>query len=161
MVKEAPLQQAAAATDRFGNPLDPIVRYARGRVLKGSEEEVRRMLHARHIVGDLVRRMGKEGVFDLSGMNRGSGITVDDVPHLSSHVPFFAHYEGKTEPLAMKHMGGDPARHGALILNRVSAANFVALTTLLEPGDAVFAFAPVGGASILPPCDPFRWLAQG
>ncbi len=147
VVKEAPLQQAPATTDRFGNPLDPIVRYARGGVLKGSDEEVQRMLHARHIVGELVRNNGKASVYDLSGMNRGSGITVEDVPHLSSHVPFFAHFEGRTEPLALKHMGGDPVRHGALILNRVSAGNFVALTTLLKPGDSVFAFAPVGGAA--------------
>ena len=148
LVREAPPPRAAQApTDRFGNALDPIVRYARGRVLKGSDDEVRRMLHARHIVGELVRSKGKESVYDLSGMNRGSGITVEDVPHLSSHVPFFARFEGKTEPLALKHMGADPARHDALILNRVSAANFVALTTLLKPGDQVFAFAPVGAAS--------------
>src|SRR5207302_1682619 len=77
--------------------------------------------------------------------NRGSGITVQDVPHLTSHVPFFAHFEGKTEPLALKHMGADPTRHAALILNRVSAANFIALTTLLERRARVFAFAPTGG----------------
>ena len=147
-IKEAPLQQATPApTDRYGNALDPIVRYARGQVLKGSDDEVQRMLHARRIVGELVRSKGKEGVYDLSGMNRGSGITAEDVPHLSSHVPFFARFEGKTEPLALKHMGADPAKHAALILNRVSAANFVALTTLLKPGEQVFAFAPVGGAA--------------
>jgi L-seryl-tRNA(Ser) seleniumtransferase len=44
-------------------------------------------------------------------------------------------------------MGGDPAQHAALILNRVSAANFIALTTLLARGDRVFALAPVGGSS--------------
>jgi L-seryl-tRNA(Ser) seleniumtransferase len=147
LATEAPFKQAAPSlTDRFGNPLDPIVRYARGQILRGSDDEVHRMLHARQIVGDIVRRKGKESVYDLSGMNRGSGITVEDVPHLSSHVPFFERFEGKTEPLALKHMGADPTKHAALILNRVSAANFVALTTLLKPGDDVFAFAPVGGA---------------
>ena len=92
-----------------------------------------------------MRAGGKESIYDLSGMNRGSGITVEDMPHLTSHVPFFARFEGKTEPLALKHMGADPARHGALILNRVSAANFIALTTVLKRGARVFAFAPAGG----------------
>ena len=133
--------------DRFGNSLDPIVRYARGSILRNSDDEVRRMQLARSMVGDIVRAKGKEAVYDLSGMNRGSGIAVEDVPHLTSHIPFFARYEGKTEPLALKHMGADPARHQALILNRVSAANFIALTTVLKPGDQVFALAPVGGAS--------------
>src|SRR5205814_6690802 len=111
------------------------------------DEEIARMLLARHIVGERVRSRGKDSVYDLSGMNRGSGITADDVPHLTSHVPFFAHFEGKTEPLALKHMGADPSRHAALILNRVSAANFISLTTLLKQGDVVFAFAPAGGVS--------------
>jgi len=134
-------------TDRFGNPLDPIVRYARGSILAGTDQEVARMLRARQMVGAIVRAKGKEGVYDLSGMNRGSGITAEDVPHLTSHVPFFERFEGKTEPVALKHMGADPAKHAALILNRVSAANFITLTTLLRKGDRVYAFAPAGGAS--------------
>jgi L-seryl-tRNA(Ser) seleniumtransferase len=134
-------------TDRFGNPVDPIVRYARGAILKSTDEEVQRMLRARHMVGERVRRLGKDSVYDLSGMNRGSGLTAADTPHLTSHVPFFERFEGKTEPLALKHMGADPARHQALILNRVSAANFIALTTILAPGDRAVGFAPAGGVT--------------
>ena len=133
--------------DRYGNPLDPIVRYARGTILRSTDEEVARMLRARQLVGERVRTKGKDSVYDLSGMNRGSGITPEDVPHLTSHVPFFERFEGRTEPYALKHMGADAAKHGALILNRVSAANFVALTTLLKPGDRVLALAPAGGVS--------------
>ena len=43
-------------------------------------------------------------------MNRGAGLTEEEVPHLTSHVPFFERFEGKTEPLALKHMGADPKR---------------------------------------------------
>ena len=140
-------ESANVETDRFGSPLDPIVRYARGSILAGTDQEVARMLLARQIVGSIVRAKGKEGIFDLSGMNRGSGITAEDVPHLTSHVPFFERFEGKTEPVALKHMGADASKHAALILNRVSAANFIALTTLLRKGERVFAFAPTGGVS--------------
>jgi L-seryl-tRNA(Ser) seleniumtransferase len=135
------------ATDRFGNPVDPIVRYARGSILKSTDEEVARMLRARHMVGERVRKYGKEGVYDLSGMNRGGGLTAEDTTHLTSHVPFFERFEGGTEPLALKHMGADPVRHRALILNRVSAANFIALTTVLGPGDRALGFAPAGGVT--------------
>lgn len=138
---------ASPAADRFGNPIDPIVRYARGTILKSTDEEVQRMLRARHMVGERVRTRGKESVYDLSGMNRGSGLGPEEVPHLTSHVPFFERFEGKTEPLALKHMGADPSRHRALILNRVSAANFIALTTILKQGDRVFGYAPSGGVT--------------
>lgn len=139
--------QAAVKTDRFGNPIDPIVNYARGPILKSTDEEVTRMIRARHLVGDRVRRLGKDAIHDLSGMNRGSGITAAEVPDLTSHVPFFARFEGHTEPLALKHMGADPKQHQALILNRVSAASFIALTTILAPGDKVYGFAPAGGVT--------------
>ena len=138
---------ATPPADRYGNPLDAIVRYARGTILKSTDEEVTRMLRARNIVGERVRTRGIDSVYDLSGMNRGSGITADDTLHLTSHVPFFERFEGRTEPYALKHMGADPAIHAALILNRVSAANFVALTTILKPGDRVLALAPLNGVS--------------
>ena len=141
------MSSSAPATDRFGNPLDPIVRYARGSILKGTDEEVARMLRARHLVAERVGKLGQDSVYDLSGMNRGSGIEAGDVPHLTSHVPFFERFEGNTEPLALKHMGADPGHHGALILNRVSAANFLALTTVLQAGDRVLALAPAGGVT--------------
>ncbi|MES2561243.1 MAG: hypothetical protein V4637_00795 [Pseudomonadota bacterium] len=130
---------------RFGDAIDPIVGYARGRILKGTDEEVQRMIKARHMVGHRVRTLGADSVYDLSGMNRGAGLTQDEVPHLTSHVPFFERFEGKTEPLALKHMGADPQRHTAIIVNRVSAANFIALTTILKPLDTVMALAPAGG----------------
>jgi L-seryl-tRNA(Ser) seleniumtransferase len=142
-----PRKHDAAATDRFGNPVDPIVRYARGAILKSTDEEVQRMLRARHMVGERVRKMGKDAVYDLSGMNRGGGVTAQDTAHLTSHVPFFERFEGGTEPLALKHMGADPGKHKALILNRVSAANFIALTTVLALGDRVYGFAPAGGVT--------------
>ena len=135
------------ATDRFGNPVDPIVRYARGAILKSTDEEVARMLRARHLVGERGGRRGAASVSDLSGMTRGSGLGTEDVAPLTSHVPFFERFEGNTEPLALKHMGADPGEHGALILNRVSAANFLALTTVLQPGDRVLALAPAGGVT--------------
>jgi L-seryl-tRNA(Ser) seleniumtransferase len=141
------MPDAATTTDRFGNPFDPIVGYARGTILKGTDEEVQRMLKARHMVGERVRTKGKDSIYDLSGMNRGAGLTEEEVPHLTSHVPFFERFEGKTEPLALKHMGADEQRYRAIIVNRVSAANFIALTTILNPGDKVFALAPAGGSS--------------
>jgi L-seryl-tRNA(Ser) seleniumtransferase len=138
-------EAANPATDRFGHSIDAIVGYARGTILKGTDEEVQRMIRARHMVGNRVRTQGKDSIYDLSGMNRGAGLTEEEVPHLTSHVPFFERFEGKTEPLALKHMGADPQRHTALIVNRVSAANFIALTTILKPGDKVLALAPAGG----------------
>ncbi len=119
--------------------------YARGRVLRGTDEEVARTLRARALVRERIEAYGVDSVYDLTGMNRGAALTAEDVKHLTSHVPFFGRFEGETEPVALRHMGADPAHHAALILTRVSAANFIALTTMLERGDRVLALAPAGG----------------
>ena len=84
-------ENARPATDRFGNPIDPIVGYARGPILASTDEEVSRMLKARRMVGERVRSHGVDGVYDLSGMNRGAGLSEAEVPLLTSHVPFFEH----------------------------------------------------------------------
>jgi L-seryl-tRNA(Ser) seleniumtransferase len=140
-------QVTHGTTDRFGNALDPIVSYARGSILRGTDEEVARMLRARQLVAERVRSRGRDTVYDLSGMNRGGGISAEDTLHLTSHVPFFERFEGRTEPLALKHMGANADEHAALILNRVSAANFIALTTLAQRGDKVYGLAPKGGVT--------------
>ena len=137
----------AATRDRFANPIDPTVGYARGTILRGTDEEVAKTLHARRLVRARVEAYGVDAVYDLTGMNRGAGLTPEDAKQLTSHVPFFAGFEGEAEPLAIRHMGGDPSDHDALILNRVSAANFIALTTLLARGDRVLALAPAGGVT--------------
>src|SRR5687768_10393102 len=131
--------------DRLGHPIDPTVGYARGAILKGTDEEVRKTLRARQLVRARIERLGRDAVYDLSGMNRGAALAAEDLANLSSHVPFFAAFEGRTEPYALRHMAADPARHDALILNRVSAANFISLTTIVSTGDRVLALAPPGG----------------
>jgi L-seryl-tRNA(Ser) seleniumtransferase len=131
--------------DRFGHPIDPAVGYARGAILKSTDEEVAKTLRARHLVRARIEAHGRDAIYDLSGMNRGAGLGPADLSSLSSHVPFFAAFEGRTEPYAIRHMGADATRHDAVILNRVSAANFIALTTIVSRGDRVLALAPPGG----------------
>jgi L-seryl-tRNA(Ser) seleniumtransferase len=135
----------APGRDRFGNPIDPGVGYARGTILRGTDEEVAKTLRARRLVRERIRTHGPDAIHDLSGMNRGAALSASDVASLTSHVPFFAEFEGRTEPHALRYMAADPAVHDAVILNRVSAANFIALTTVIGAGDRVLALAPPGG----------------
>ena len=137
----------SSAHDRLGNPIDPTVGYAYGQILTGSDEEVAKTLRARQIVRARIEAQGLESIYDLSGMNRGAALSAEDLPFLKSHVPFFAMFEGRAEPFALRHMGADPETHDAVILNRVSAANFVALTTIVGAGERVLALAPAGGTT--------------
>ena len=71
----------AAATDRFGNPIDPVVGYARGAILRGTDEEVEKLKWA--------ERWGADTVMDLS-----TGGNLDDcrtriVPESTVPIAFF------------------------------------------------------------------------
>ena len=82
------------ASDRFGNPVDPTVGYARGRILRGTDEEVAKTLWARRLVRDRIAAARPKAIFHLTGMNRGCPLEPEDLPALRSHVPFFARLEG-------------------------------------------------------------------
>lgn len=138
---------SGAGHDRLGNAIDLTVAYARGAILRDADDEVAKTLRARQLVRTRIEAQGPDAVYDLSGMNRGAALTADDLRFLSSHVPFFATFDGRTEPLALRHMAASQDTHDAVVLNRVSAANFVALTTIVEAGDRVLAFAPPGGST--------------
>ena len=54
-------------TDRFGNALDPGVGYARGALLGGSADEVRRLTQAGGVAADFVAREGIDKIAICTG----------------------------------------------------------------------------------------------
>ena len=64
----------------------------------------------------------------------------DLVLHRPVSVHVLAADDERAEPLLQAARGAVP------VINRVSAANFIALTTILKAGDKVYALAPAGGS---------------
>jgi L-seryl-tRNA(Ser) seleniumtransferase len=132
--------------DRFGNPIDPSVGYARGTILSGPETEVEKLRFGRQLVRQRLETCGPAGLFDLTGLPRAWPLRPEDLPKLESQLSFYAHFEGKAEPLALAYVRADPARHDALLVNRVSAAAFAVMAALLEPGAVVVSLSPRAGS---------------
>src|SRR5262245_53397333 len=95
---------AIGRQDQWGNEIDPAVGYARGRILASTADEVAKTLHARALIRARVSADGAGAVYDLSGMNRGNPLRVDDLPALRSHITFFDRFEGLAEPEALRYM---------------------------------------------------------
>ena len=128
--------------DRFGNPLDPMLRYARGRILSDNLAEVRRQQYAFHLLRERFARGGDDSIYNLTGLIRAFTFTPEDAPAMQSYVHFLSRSQRELEALAIPIMGGDPAVHDGFLTTRVSAAMLAVMLTVLSPGDHVVSLVP-------------------
>ena len=130
--------------ERFGNPIDATVGYARGDILKSSVEESRRMEWGRRLVACRVKRDGESGIFNLTGLIRAYPLEKEDLPALCSQLMFYAKFDGKVDDLALQFMGADTSRHAAFVVNRVTAGILATMLGLVSPGETVLSVIPGG-----------------
>ncbi len=123
--------------DRFGNVVDPVVGYARGRVLSGEVAESLRQKHAHQLLRERHRTTGDAGVFNLTGLIRGYPFAPGDEEALRSYVHFNSRSEDELEALAIARMAGDPQLQQGFLATRVTAGMLVVMLTILKPGDRV------------------------
>ncbi len=135
---------AGGRVDRFGNRIDSSVGYARGQILASDADELARTMHARRIIRDRVRRLGKDSVFDLSGLPRSFPLQPGDLSRLESQSTYFAHFDDMGERRATEFLGGDPGVHAALFVNRVSSGLLAIALALLQKDDRVVSLVPRG-----------------
>jgi L-seryl-tRNA(Ser) seleniumtransferase len=130
---------APPPTDGFGNTFSPGLPYARGSILNSGEAEFLKLAEARRHIRQRVLQGGREGIFDLSGLERGMQSSDQDVysDELSA-----AMYWPRLQEVALAHLGGDATRHGILVCNRQSAALFAALMVMVTSSSTVVGFSP-------------------
>src|SRR5688572_2340289 len=133
----ASLAPAHLDTDRFGNPLDPKVGYARGAIIVDEVSESLRQQRAYGIIRDRYARLGDAGVFNLTGLIRAFPFAPGDEESLRSYVHFVARWQGELEEVALQRLGGKPGAHLGFLANRVSAAMLAIMLALLEEGGRV------------------------
>jgi L-seryl-tRNA(Ser) seleniumtransferase len=131
-------------TDRFGHAIDPACGYAWGTVLRSHDDEVRRMLAGRALIRTRVAAHGDDAVYNMTGLIRAFPLRPDDLAGLTSQLGFYARFTDEAEELVLKHMGGDPGRHAAAILTRVSAAMLAVMLALDIRGRRVLSLIPGG-----------------
>jgi L-seryl-tRNA(Ser) seleniumtransferase len=129
-------------TDRFGNPVDPTVSYARGTILAGELEESLRQRHGFELVRAFFARGGDSSVYNLTGLIRGFPLQDPDDEWLKSYIHFNARADGQLERVALKILGGDEAEHDGFLSNRVSAGILAVMLTVLAENDLVLSLVP-------------------
>lgn len=128
-----PATSLADRTDRFGNPFADGLPYARGQILRGTADDSAKL----RLAWRLVERHHRAGRFyNFTGLER-SLVLGEANPTLLDDELAPAFYGGRLEELALQHLGGIPGRDEILLLNRLTAAIFVAMQILVSPGSTV------------------------
>lgn len=130
-----------AATDRFGNRLDPELSYATGGILSTAEDQYDEALEARRIIANRWASDGPEAIFNFSGLERGFPAAAGDLADLDDETAP-ALYEDRFTDLVLTHFGGTPGEHDAFLANRMTAATVSTFMTLVDPGQTVIGIAP-------------------
>jgi L-seryl-tRNA(Ser) seleniumtransferase len=128
--------------DRFGNLVDPTVSYARGSILRNNADEILRQRQAYSIIRERRDRIGKDAIFNLTGLIRGFRYRPDDSEKMTSYIHFGAVDRGELVPLSIERMGGNLERDDAFLCNRVSAAILATMMALVKEGDLVLSVVP-------------------
>jgi L-seryl-tRNA(Ser) seleniumtransferase len=128
----------AAPTDRFGNPVVDGLPYARGEILRTTADD-----HVKHQrAGAIVEERHRAGrLYNFTGLER-SLVPGDADPALFDDELAAAYYGERLRRLALEHLGGKPDRDDVLVTNRLTAAIFVAMQTLVQPESTVFGVSP-------------------
>ena len=132
-------------TDRFGNPMDRSVGYARGTILRGPLDEVRRRSRALAVLRARIDEHGRTAVFNFTGHRRGfpaggrdleEGLAEEWIGAACLATPLLEH--------TRRHFSAPPGVEAA-VFNR-AAAGIVALILAVGTGGRLVSVAPRGRA---------------
>jgi len=126
----------AATIDRFGNPLAPGLPYARGTIVRSTDDDLRKLRHAWTLIEARIRKDGPEAIANLTGLERRLQVEPSDLPFLDDELAP-ALFGERLTALALEHLGGTADRHDVMVFNRTTAATLATHLALVQPGDTV------------------------
>src|SRR5258708_15796439 len=126
----------AMATDRFGNVIAAGLPYARGTILRSTEDDFTKLRHAWQLIQARIQKDGIDSVFNFTGLERGLRIDPNDMPFLDDELAPAIFGQRLTE-LALEHLGGRSDRHDVMVFNRLSAATLTAHIVMVRAGGTV------------------------
>ena len=132
-------------TDTFGNPIDPVVGFARGSIIRSSIEEAVRLRHAQAIASQRVKASGVQSIGVFTGNQRYFPINPDDIATVCEEWVGPGLCAEELRQVAIEHMGGQ-ADDETAVFNRTSAG-IIATIAALASGKPVVSVVPPGGRS--------------
>ena len=128
-------------TDRFGNELAAGLPYARGSIIRSTEDDFVKLERARRVIERRIAAGGREAIFNFSGLERSLPLEASEIAVADDELAP-ALTGARVRALALEHLGGDAERHDVMLFNRLTAATFATHLALVTPGDTVVGLSP-------------------
>jgi L-seryl-tRNA(Ser) seleniumtransferase len=133
--------------DRFGNEIDPAVRYARGRILGSSYDESLKYAHAQEVIRRRVASHGEQSITIFTGNQRDFPIRPEDLGARVEEWVGPALFWPDLKAAILDHLGGSED-HDVAVFNRASAGLIAAISALGERGPVVSYAHPASGSHV-------------
>ncbi|CAB3289593.1 conserved protein of unknown function [Methanocaldococcus lauensis] len=98
-------------------------------------EELSRIERARKIILDILKKEGREALYDLSGLSGGFLIEKEDINLLNTYIGS-SYFSEKVNKYGLQHLGGDKKEDKCVAFNRTSSA-ILATILALKPKKVV------------------------
>ena len=131
------------AKDRFGNLHAPGLPYAHGEFIRSSKDDHVKLRHAWRFIEQRAKEKGLSDIYNLSGLERRFDALPEEAELLDDELAPALKAE-QLNKLALDHLGGDPAVHGIMALNRQTAAVLTATLVLARPGETMIGVSATG-----------------
>lgn len=137
--------QTKTTTDSLGNPVDPIVGFARGKIIQSSVDEARRLRQGQKVAAERVRLLGPNSIGVFTGNQREFPLKAEDLDTNCEEWVGPGLFADELREVAIAHMGG-AAGDAVAVVNRTSAG-IIASIAALSAGKTVVSVVPPGGRS--------------
>jgi len=118
--------------DRFGNPHAPNLSYARGEILRSTEDDFQKLQRA----WSLIRERGPGSTYVLTGLEHSLPLAAEELEFADDEIAPALSFE-RLKELALDHLGGSPETDDVAVFNRLTGATMATHLTLVKPGDVV------------------------
>src|SRR5262249_2327550 len=118
--------------DRFGNPHAPNLSYARGNILRSTEDDFRKL----QVAWSLIRRRGLDETYVFTGLEHGLPLAAEELQFADDELAPARSSDRRGE-LALDHLGGSREADDVAVLNRMTGATMATHLTLVKPGEVV------------------------
>ena len=118
--------------------------YVRGRILSSLEAEAQKSTQGRRMVRERVLALGRDSIYNLTGLVRAFPLDSEDLPSLENQFTFYTHFLGRAEELALKYTGANSPDFSAVMCNRVTSAILAVMLGTLQRDDRVLSLVPKG-----------------
>jgi L-seryl-tRNA(Ser) seleniumtransferase len=118
--------------DRFGNSHAPDLSYARGEILRSTEDDFRKLQRA----WSLIRERGPGRIYIFTGLEHSLPLAAEELQFADDEIAPALCFERLRE-LALDHLGGSPEIDDVAVFNRLTGATMATHLTLVKSGDAV------------------------